>query len=299
MLETAQVATLQVARRHAWSLLFTPSGKTLVTGGMEGALKEWNVGKWTLKREFKAHTRSVNALSLDQEARTLASGGSESRVHLWAYGSGTVIATLKGYDSGWLSPNGRYVVLRKPKRELLFVYDRHKEDVTSNVSTDLTVVGSVAFHPGGDRFAVCGNGPEVTVWGLPTGDRLSRMAGHGTAVTGVAFTDSGQRLATADYEGTVRVWDLGREDLESEFSGGEGGYFFVAAHPSKKILATAGSSNVSLWSFDGTQLAKVPLGIKGVYNVAFDPTGTWLANAGADGKVRVWRVADLLGSLED
>jgi WD40 repeat protein len=40
---------------------------------------------------------------------------------------------------------------------------------------------------------------------------------------------------------------------------------------------------------DGTVIERIEVPVKGLYGVAFSPDGKYLANAAADGKVRVWQ----------
>jgi WD40 repeat protein len=48
---------------------------------------------------------------------------------------------------------------------------------------------------------------------------------------------------------------------------------------------------VLLWSVeDGGSSVKLPVSVKGVYQLAFSGDGKWLALAAADGKVRVWQL---------
>jgi WD40 repeat protein len=41
---------------------------------------------------------------------------------------------------------------------------------------------------------------------------------------------------------------------------------------------------------EGKQILEIPLSIKGVYGLALSPDGSLLANAGADGNVRIWEI---------
>jgi WD40 repeat protein len=74
-------------------------------------------------------------------------------------------------------------------------------------------VYTMAFAPDGHTLAAGGGDGTIQFWGVPTGRRLSTLAGHRQRVVALAFSPDGRTLASASNDGTVKLWHLatGRE----------------------------------------------------------------------------------------
>jgi WD40 repeat protein/serine/threonine protein kinase len=74
-------------------------------------------------------------------------------------------------------------------------------------------VYTMAFSPDGRTLAAGVGDGTIQFWGVPTGGRLSTLAGHRQPVYALAFSPDGRTLASASNDGTVKLWHLatGRE----------------------------------------------------------------------------------------
>ena len=99
------------------------------------------------------------------------------------------------------------------------------------------------------------------------------LAAHGRHAQAVAFTKDGTLLATGSSDGMVRV----------------------GSFPHGRCVRTLEKQATAQFSPDGAQLAtisvkgRIEVPVKGGYGLAISPDGRYLANAAADGKVRVWQ----------
>lgn len=122
---------------------------------------------------------------------------------------------------------------------------------------------AVAIDPSGEGMAAAGDDGVVRVFGAA---QPRAMSGHQGPVYALAFTSRDGRLASAGDDGTIRLWYL-VGDVESETRGGDD-----SGH--------VGAVNALLFAptppapADGT-----------------DP-GDRLFSAGADGKIKIWRLED-------
>ena len=121
---------------------------------------------------------------------------------------------------------------------------------------------AVAIDPEGESFAAGGDDGVVRV--LTLGDRRDRreMPGHDGPVLALAFTPADGRLVSGGEDGTVRIWYL-VGDVESDLRGKD------------DTLHTGGTT--ALFFPPSKDPAEV---------------GERLVSAGADGKVRVWRMSE-------
>lgn len=130
--------------------------------------------------------------------------------------------------------------------------------------------------------------------------------GHRDFIKDLAFTPDGELLVSASDDKTIRVWDWRSGETIRTIRGeigvrNHGKIFALAIAPDGDTLAVGGFfgpgfgesppyGDVRLFSLKSGRMVAV---LKGhelpVYDLAFSPDGAWLAVAGQDGYVFLWR----------
>ena len=131
-------------------------------------------------------------------------------------------------------------------------------------------IRSVAYSPDGKRLVITDAYGKATIWNAETANEVLTLSGHApgqtietvwNGVTDAAYSPDGSLLATSGDDLTINLWD-----------------------------ATTGEKlHTLLGHLPGT--TSVPP-FEGVVAVAFNPQGTILLSAGADGTARLWDVRD-------
>ena len=82
-----------------FSLAFSPSGKTLYSGGGEGRVVSWETAATSPKpmRTIEAHKGWVRAIAVSPDGKSLATGGNDRIVRVWDTSTGKLVRELSGH----------------------------------------------------------------------------------------------------------------------------------------------------------------------------------------------------------
>ena len=153
------------------SIAFSPDGKLLVSGGIDDAVRLWDVKR---QREIITYYpdpkgdgyANINAVAFSPSGETFASGGTHKEIHLWSVAGATKVATLNTEEH----------------------------------------VKALAFSPDG-RFLAAGVRGKVNVWSMETQEEVAALEGCLGEVKSIAFSSDGNTLVGSAGHGVIRVWD--------------------------------------------------------------------------------------------
>ena len=102
--------TLTLPKDYAWSIAWSPDGKTIVSGDQGNAVRFWDVATGMCKLTATEHTDQVSSVAWSPDGRTVATGSRDKTVKLWDGITGECVATLNGHTDSVLgvswSPDG-------------------------------------------------------------------------------------------------------------------------------------------------------------------------------------------------
>lgn len=94
------------------AIAFSPSGRTIATGGHDGTICIWDVSQRVLVKKLGGHTGGVYALTYSRDGKLLISAGADRMVLVWT-ASGQRVHELKGHNdkvaAAAISTNGKIV----------------------------------------------------------------------------------------------------------------------------------------------------------------------------------------------
>jgi WD40 repeat protein len=149
-------------------------------------------------------------------------------------------------------------------------------------------VTALAFEPGGERLVVATVGAGALI--VDGDGSIAREIAFDPAIN-ARWSPDGAFLLLTGGSGVVAVFETAGWTEVRRMETGLGGMLPVATSPDGGLVAIGWERHVGLWRAIEDEPALTIDGLpKGVYALDFSPDGRLLAQGGADGRVRIWRV---------
>jgi WD40 repeat protein len=312
-------------------LAYAPDGRTLITGGIDGTVRLWDLDSGVEVETLDCRQLAVNALALAPDGRLLATAGQERTVKLWYVPALRPRVVLYGHEEAVralaFAPDGAMLVSasgfesrKRVGRPQALAWDAE----TGRMRASLREIGgqfrAVAFAPGGSEVAVGSGDAAVIFWDPASAPAEASYRAFGrrawpgpfvcdaagrplrvrtplhtrAPVDAVAYAPDGRVLAVANGR-AVRLWDLVASAALGDLKGHRDRVTSLAFAPGGRALATASrDGTVRFWGVAGRgERACLDPGLGRLNALAFSPDGNTAAAAG-EADVAVW---DLDGDL--
>ena len=283
----SEAAVIDAHGRHAQALRFTKDGKFLVSVGQDRQVRLWSVPHFSCAGAFEGHKNSVNSLSFSPDEQLLATGSTDGTVRIWSFPDGRCLHTLEKQVTGVFARDGERLATISAKGPVLLWEAKSGKPLTTIQAFDKRTT-AVAFSPDEGSLLIGGTGPIHRV-AIADGTKQGELTGHKVVVACLRVSPDGQWLASTGADGYLRLWStMDWAEVRSVKLEGSG-VLQIAFAPQSESVTVAADYLIQSYSVqDGAVVHRIEVPVKGLYGVAISPDGAYLANAAADGKVRVW-----------
>lgn len=280
------------------SVLFSPDGRTLVSGDADGTVRIWDAAEEKEIRRIQNGSGAVNSMSLSADGHILAVGGTES-IRLYETGNWTVLKELKKQATLAVifAPGGRMLASGHADGAVILWDSETGEEQPPGLERHRDGVITVSFSPDG-RMLLCGDlRGTVRLWEIEKGKPrlVYDVKEQSTLLTSAAFSPDGQRIAIAHGNGIVSVRDVAKRRELWKFEATTGIINSIIFSPDgRRVAAASADATVRLLDARNGQEERVLKGHTGsVRSVAFAPDGRTLASGSHDDTVKIFDLTSL------
>jgi WD40 repeat protein len=296
------------------TLAYSPDGKFLACADSDYDIYLWSdATTGTVGHVLRGHNDEIRCLAFSPDGAKLASAGADRVVHVWDVRDGQLVAgpNPKGQHGIAVIPGAR-PRLASTGGQSVRVWDIESGDEIA--PTGLCPAFSVAASPNGKWLAIGGTDHFTQLWDAQEGALTASLEATKPPIGALSFSADSTRIAhTSPADGLVWIWRCGAPEAELILIEAADGCTLEAVdfHPNGEWVACGGidylstgerSGAVAVW--DLTTKEKRFVLDYGVYALAIDPKGKYLAGAGIDDTVYLWdletqeMIFDLAGHQE-
>lgn len=296
-----ELAKFRGATGRLTSVTFSPDGKRLAAGGVEGNPERigkafvWDVATERLVTKVEVPDAPTFAIAFSPDNKLLATGGPDGLTRQWELPGGkqkNAIRVKGSIVSLVYSSSG--VLAAGTDTGPIVLFDPESAEGIGRLVGHTGMCRALAFSKDGKRLVSGGVNRTVKVWNVPAKKEFATLRQDEAprelpAPLAIAATPDGSLVAVATEEGVI-LRDGRTGESRGHFVGHEDAVTCVAFTQDGKLLATGSADKtVKLWDI---ATAKVSFTLKGhtnwVYAAAFSPDGKTLATGAYDKTVRLW-----------
>jgi WD40 repeat protein len=296
-------------RRPIHAAIFSPDGKTLITGAygprekrsgdpdqVKGLIERWEVGtgKRLHQAEFDLHRGSRTNPAFSADGKFYVQNVHLSKLSLWDAQTGTRLFQIEQEVSAVpqfsLSADNRLLAVLDSDGHLR-LYDRATGKELRRIlrMEDVIHLGyfAPALSPDGKLLAAS-TPSKLCVWDTATGEMQREFKEcHGVPT----FSADGKYLACGDRQ-AIRLWDTASFREVRRFEEPDNYIEGLAFSADGRLLASIQRHSVGVWDVaTGKQLNRLPAHNGTVYSLTFTPSGAGLVSGADDGVAIVWDLA--------
>ena len=208
-----------------FGMSLAPDGSKIAAGCTDNTVRIVEVGSGKELFKIGNHENWVLGTVFGVDGNRIVSVGRDRAAKLTDATSGAFLENVN-LLLGELAAIARHptkdlvVVGGEDRTPYIYMMDRPKN---MKIADDTTLerqggaIAALAWSADGNRIAVGGASPEVTIYDANSGERVSACKGHSAGIYTIAFSPDGQTLASGGFDGQVRLCQVSTGQLSKAF----------------------------------------------------------------------------------
>jgi len=305
----ATVATLSQGAGLEPGFDLSPDGRRLVAPVPPNAAVVWDTDSGRVICTYDGHAGAVQRARFSPDGTRVATASADRTAHIWDATTGRVELRLTGHTNivwdACFSPDGARVATTSGDRTAR-IWDARSGDLLATLRGHTRGLNNALFSADGARLATGAADRTARVWDTraPHAPGAGDGAGHGSGVLlatlqeergspfRFAFSPDATRLLTAGPDIPARLWDIATGVPIHTFGRNPSQLGGADLNPAGTRAVTVDDIRARVWdTASGRDLVALEGHTRPVTHVAFSADGRWVATAGEDGAVRLWRAA--------
>ncbi len=191
---------------------FSPDGKSVLTGGLDGVARVWDAATGRLERSLILWDDAVVNSRFSPDGHLIATARKDGTARLWDAATGRHVGPnlLHGTSHADLvfSANGK-LLLTMGTDGTARLWDTADGRPIGPVLRQRGSIWAAAFSPDGMLLVTGSSDHSARIWDTATGQSIGSPMRHRLAIKDVSFSPDGKLVLTASEDGTAKLWEIG------------------------------------------------------------------------------------------
>ncbi|KAL7239153.1 hypothetical protein ACSBR2_005117 [Camellia fascicularis] len=276
-------------------VLWTPTGRRLITGSQSGEFTLWNGQSFNFEMILQAHDQAIRSMVWSYNENWMVTGDDGGALKYWQNNMNNVKANKFAHkesvrDLSFCRTDLKFCSCSDDTTVKVWDFARCQEE--RSLSGHGWDVKSVDWHPTKSLLVSGGKDNLVKLWDAKAGKELSSFHGHKNTVLCVKWNQNGNWVLTASKDQIIKLYDIrAMKELES-FRGHRKDVTALAWHPFHEEYFVSGSFDGSIFHWlvghETPQLEIPNAHDNSVWDLAWHPIGYILCSGSNDHTTKFW-----------
>ncbi|KAG8391130.1 hypothetical protein BUALT_Bualt01G0155900 [Buddleja alternifolia] len=276
-------------------VLWTPSGRRLITGSQSGEFTLWNGQSFNFEMILQAHEQAVRSMVWSYNENWMVTGDDGGAIKYWQNNMNNVKANKSAHKESvrglsFCRTDLKFCSCSDDTTVKVWDFARCQEE--RSLSGHGWDVKCVDWHPTKSLLVSGGKDNLVKLWDAKSGRELCSFHGHKNTVLCAKWNQNGNWVLTASKDQIIKLYDIRTmKELES-FRGHRKDVTALAWHPFHEEYFVSGSYDGSIFHWlVGHETPQVEIQNahdNSVWDLAWHPIGYLLCSGGNDHATKFW-----------